>query len=118
MKIRWLTIEEINLAAKAGRKEAFLNCEHHWWQLSHATLDQYIKAPVKTHGDFCALCVRYTGKCNSCKLYCPLVWRRVGKAVCEGDPVAWKKATRAMHAHIVTKIHTFYPNLVIPKHKE
>lgn len=128
--INWLTWTEIHDAAEAGRKEAFLNCEHHWWQFCQITLDEYKACPLTIYCDDCALCLRYrlidiykdediwSADCRSCKLNCIHVWGQVRHAVENDDPEHWAIATKAMHAHIVEKIHRLYPNLTIPKHKD
>jgi len=134
MSIKWLTEDEIESAAEAGDKEAFLCCEHHWWQFTKVTLDEYLHSEnsemtiseMTIYCDHCALCIRYRRKddgmwvcgCGPCKLDCVEIWDQVDLAVLNKDSDLWLKATKAMHRHIVKKIHELYPDLTIPKHKD
>lgn len=69
--MNWLTQEEIQAAAKKGRKQALLCSIEHWRQLSGATWRELVygerKNLVHDSGDECPLCNRY----DEC-LYCPL----------------------------------------------
>jgi len=70
----WLTMEEVERAAKKGRKAAIECSKKHWKQLSRATKDELseVEEPYSIVKDlFCALCHRYRMAKNSCKR-CPL----------------------------------------------
>ncbi len=116
-----LRINEVLNEAIKGRKEAFLCCEHHWWQLRRVRRKP---ARYEIGCGYCALCVRYnldwkgTRACQSCKLYCIPFWHEVSLTLSNDTLNDFRREAAEMHRHIVRKIRKFYPGLVIPRHKE
>ena len=69
-KIRWVTIKEVENAAKRGRKAALLCSIKHWRQNVEATAEEIEKAPLGSlSGNLCALCHKYDeSNCIGCPL--------------------------------------------------
>ena len=127
-KIKWLTEEQVQRAARRGRKAALLCSIKHWEQLSSADREQ-----VRDRGSFyvlcnyCALCTRYDfgnksfTACNDCKLHCLTQQGRQGspwgRALDAFDLVddcdsrswrTWKRTSKALLRRIIKLYESEY----------
>lgn len=75
--MKWLTVNDVRLAARKSRREALIYSFIHWTQLVQATRREIkTRSQVYFIATMCGMCVRYDfqlrGKrsCRSCKLAC------------------------------------------------
>lgn len=115
----WLTIDQIQKAAKKSRKAALECSREHWRQLSEATAKElrqaWLSGSVAIGSEDCSLCQRYGHDVLGCGR-CPLnvaghrcitmgsIWRRAQRhfhAILDDNDTkawrSWKRAAKAMY---------------------
>ena len=114
--MKWITRQQVNVAAKKSHEAAVAMSKKHWFQLSTATKAEIIKADnegiVDTHASYCALCQRYISKldCKNCPIKensvsCCVLWQKANRLYDPEDGNRWRhrafqKAAKKMYERL------------------